>query len=176
VACLAGIFSGRVRLGPSKRGVNMSSPEMPNKCDTCGLRFLINYDDKKTSERYGNFFSELRKLEKLNLIPKAYYGRNIILGIKDFGGTSFCAINHKCWNNKNKPCPEWQPDYELPNADVLAIHFAKNANVLSKRVLTLTLIMMIQLISLIPILYEFIEKHFPAIFKIHKSIFSILPP
>jgi hypothetical protein len=136
----------------------MKESTLPNKCEICGLNFSVKFRDNEQAERYNSFFVQLRKLEELNLIPKAFRGRNIILGIENYGGTSFCAVNHKSWSDKTKPCPEWQPNYELSKADSLAIHFAKKTHTLTRKVFFLTLIMVIQLISILPILSEYMKK------------------
>lgn len=81
------------------------SENLPNKCDSCGLRVYLTHHGAGATASIDKQFSDMHLLRRQGIIetvPQRYMTAG-----SQASTTSYCAVNASAWNNKLTPCRFW---------------------------------------------------------------------
>jgi hypothetical protein len=130
----------------------MPNNELPNKCDSCALRYPCPPE----------FDASLKDIELLfkKSIIKKIFPKSITIDAKTGTVTGdFCLLSRPEWPNKEKPCASWQLDFKPSKSDAVNIALATEMIDLAKTTKNVAIIAVcLGLLSIILSIKEPIQK------------------
>jgi len=109
------------------------SEELPNKCNSCALRFPC-------PPEFDASLKDIEILFKKGIIKKRF-PKSITIDVK--AGTvtgDFCLLSRPEWPDKNKDCPSWQLDFKLSKSEAVNIALATEMKDLTVEMNNITVI------------------------------------
>ena len=164
----------------------MQTPELPNKCNFCGLKQIYPPD-------FGTFFKDLGTLCAKGIIKQSF-PRKMSAGGKD-ERDEFCLVANPAWTDIDSPCDSWlllhpylsKSDYLSLNAANEAVKSAKSTEEMTRRIMIMTkkvlwatiFSLVIAGFSMCIVTYEWIYKEKQAqivVAPLQTNIIKSLPP
>jgi len=111
----------------------MPNNELPNKCDSCALRYPC-------PPEFGASLKDIELLFKKGIIKKRF-PKSITIDAKTATVTGdFCLLSRPEWPNKEMPCASWQLDFKLLKSDAVNIALTTEMKDLTKTIKDVTIL------------------------------------
>ena len=115
----------------------MSTEDLPNKCNSCALRYPCPPNFKDV------LLNEVEILFKKRIIPKKY-PMSVTFDCKtDKATEDLCLLDRPAWADKNMKCNDWQLRFDQSTSESMSLHLANKMDKMTNHIKIMTIIMAI---------------------------------